>query len=74
MKAQIDQLKLPIERERKNILTDANEYNTAKQREKLLDSAYRDQSSVVSDQSAKAVRYNTLKREVDTTRDSMRRC
>jgi polysaccharide biosynthesis transport protein len=70
VKAQIDQLKTTIERERKNILTRiANEYNTAKQREKLLESAYHDQSSVVSDQSAKAVRYNTLKREVDTTRD-----
>lgn len=70
VKAQIDQLKTTIERERKNILSRiANEYNTAKQRENLLERAYRSQSSVVSDQSAKAVRYHTLKREVDTTRD-----
>ncbi len=70
VKAQIDQLKTTIERERKNILSRiSNEYNTAKQRENLLERAYRSQSSVVSDQSAKAVRYNTLKREVDTTRD-----
>jgi capsular exopolysaccharide synthesis family protein len=70
VKAQIDQLKTTIERERKNILTRiSNEYNTAKQREKLLENVYHAQSAVVSDQAAKAVRYNTLKREVDTTRD-----
>jgi polysaccharide biosynthesis transport protein len=70
VKAQIDELKKTIERERGNILNRiANEYNTAKQREKMLSDAYRGQTSVVSDQSAKAVRYNTLKREVDTTRD-----
>lgn len=70
VKAQIDQLKTTIERERKNILSRiANEYNTAKQRERMLETAYRTQASIVSDQAAKAVRYNTLKREVDTTRD-----
>ncbi len=70
VKAQIDELKSTIERERGNILNRiSNEYNTARQREKMLQSAYDSQTSVVSDQSAKAVRYNTLKREVDTTRD-----
>jgi polysaccharide biosynthesis transport protein len=70
VKAQIDALKATMERERANILNRiANEYNTAKQREAMLSAAYREQASVVSDQSAKAVRYNTLKREVDTTRD-----
>jgi capsular exopolysaccharide synthesis family protein len=70
VKAQIDELKKTIESERSNILNRiANEYNTAKRREAMLEAAYHDQTSVVSDQSAKAVRYNTLKREVDTTRD-----
>ncbi|MFZ0594029.1 MAG: polysaccharide biosynthesis tyrosine autokinase [Bryobacteraceae bacterium] len=70
VKAQIDALKATMERERTNILDRiANEYNTAKQREAMLTAAYQQQASVVSDQSAKAIRYNTLKREVDTTRD-----
>ncbi len=70
VKAQIDALKATMERERANILDRiANEYNTAKQREAMLTSAYHEQAAMVSDQSAKAVRYNTLKREVDTTRD-----
>jgi succinoglycan biosynthesis transport protein ExoP len=70
VKAQIDQLKTTIERERTNILTRiGNEYSTAKQRERMVEAAYRAQASVVSDQAAKGVRYNTLRREVDTTRD-----
>ena len=59
-----------MEEERKNILDRiANEYNTAKQREAMLTTVYHEQTSTVSDQAAKAVRYETLKREVDTTRD-----
>lgn len=70
VKAQIDALKTTMEQERKNILDRiANEYNTAKQREAMLNNVYRQQASDVSNQAAKAVRYETLKREVDTTRD-----
>lgn len=70
VKAQIDALKKTMEQERKNILDRiANEYNTAKQREEMLKAVYRQQASDVSDQAAKTVRYETLKREVDTTRD-----
>lgn len=70
VKAQIDALKNTMEQERKNILDRiSNEYNTAKQREAMLTSVYRQQTSMVSDQAAKEVRYDTLKREVDTTRD-----
>jgi len=70
VKAQIDALKTTMEQERKNILDRiANEYNTAKQREAMLNNVYRQQASDVSDQAAKTVRYETLKREVDTTRD-----
>ena len=68
--AQISQIQTTIERERKDVLTRiGNEYNTAKKRESLLTSAYQSQTGVVSDQAEKAIHYNTLKREVDTTRD-----
>lgn len=68
--AQIKQLETTIARERKDVLTRiGNEYNTAKKREALLTAAYRAQTGVVSDQNQKAIHYNTLKHEVDTTRD-----
>ena len=70
LKAQIDALNTTMTRERANILSRIrNEYNTAKQREKMLKNAYESQASLVSDQSAKAVHYNTLKHEMETTRD-----
>lgn len=70
LKAQIDALDTTMTRERANILARIqNEYNTAVQREKMLKKAYQSQASLVSDQSGKAVRYNTLKHEMETTRD-----
>lgn len=70
LKAQIDNLDATMTRERANILARIqNEYNTAVQREKMLKRAYQSQASLVSDQSGKAVRYNTLKHEMETTRD-----
>jgi len=68
--AQINQLQTTIARERKDVLTRiGNEYNTAKKREALLTAAYQAQTGVVSDQAQKAIHYNTLKHEVDTTRE-----
>ncbi len=68
--AQITQLQKTIARERKDVLTRiGNEYNTAKKREALLTAAYQKQTGVVSDQAQKAIHYNTLKHEVDTTRE-----
>lgn len=70
LKAQIDELESTMGRERTNILARIqNEYNTAVQREKMLKKAYQSQASLVSDQSSKAVHYNTLKHEMETTRD-----
>jgi polysaccharide biosynthesis transport protein len=45
-----------------------NEYDSAMRREVLLQSEYRNQAGVVSDQSEKSIQYNILKREVDTNR------
>jgi succinoglycan biosynthesis transport protein ExoP len=70
LKAQIDALDTTMKNERANILARIkNEYNTAVQRERMLKNAYQSQASLVSDQSGKAVRYNTLKHEMETTRD-----
>ncbi len=45
------------------------EFQTEQQHESLVESAYRKQASLVSDQAAKAIHYNVLKREVETNRD-----
>ncbi len=45
-----------------------NEFKAAQTREQLLAAAYARQARLVSDQAFKSIRYNTLKREADTTR------
>lgn len=45
------------------------EFQTEQQHEALVESAYRQQAALVSDQAAKAIHYNVLKREVETNRD-----
>jgi polysaccharide biosynthesis transport protein len=45
------------------------EYQTEQQHEALVEAAYRKQASLVSDQAAKSIHYNVLKREVETNRD-----
>jgi polysaccharide biosynthesis transport protein len=45
-----------------------NEYDSAMRREILLQTDYRNQTSIVGDQSEKSIQYNILKREVDTNR------
>jgi capsular exopolysaccharide synthesis family protein len=66
---QIDDLQATIDHERSNVLARMrNEYDSAKRREDLLKSAYQSESSIVGGQEAKRVRYDTLKREVDSDR------
>ncbi|MEO7649238.1 MAG: GumC family protein, partial [Bryobacteraceae bacterium] len=45
-----------------------NEYETARRRESLLENEYSAQTKLVSAEGGKAIQYNILKREVDTTR------
>jgi capsular exopolysaccharide synthesis family protein len=75
VEAQIKELTGTISKSRTNMLQRIeNEYNAASRREQLLLANYGDQTRVISDQDAKAVRYNILKDEVDTNRqlyDSM---
>ena len=68
LSAQIDAVEHSLELQRDNILKQIkNEYNSAMRREILVQANYRKQSSVVSDQSQKAIQYNILKREVEPT-------
>jgi len=68
--AQITELEEELARERGVILKRIrNEYDTAVKREALLQRNYQNQAHTVADQSARAVRYNLLKREVDTNRE-----
>jgi succinoglycan biosynthesis transport protein ExoP len=67
LQAQIDELESTFKRERDNVLTRVrNEYQAALMRESLLNSTYRKQTEIVSDQSQKAVYYNILERGVET--------
>lgn len=67
--AQIEQIEAAIERERGRALERIhNEYQTALRRESLLAADYRRQSAFVSEQGQKAIQYNILKGEVETTR------
>jgi succinoglycan biosynthesis transport protein ExoP len=69
LSAQIDAVEHSLELQRDDILKQIkNEYNSAMRREILVQANYRKQSSVVSDQSQRAIQYNILKREVDTNR------
>jgi receptor protein-tyrosine kinase len=67
--AQIGELEAALERGRAHALERIrNQYLSAQQREKLLSDDYNRQFRVVTEQSQGAVRYNMLKREVDTNR------
>jgi capsular exopolysaccharide synthesis family protein len=67
--AQITTLETAFNKQRANVISRIkNEYDTAMRREKLLTSDYGVQSTFVSDQSAKAIHYNILRREVETGR------
>jgi capsular exopolysaccharide synthesis family protein len=67
--AQIVQIEEAIERERGRALSRIqNEYQAALRRESLLKTDYEQQSEFVSEQGQKAIQYNILKGEVETTR------
>src|SRR5437899_2239572 len=69
VQAQIDELKLQMLNERRNVLKRiGNEYQAALRREALLSKAHTEQEKVVADQSEKAIHYDTLKRDVDSNR------
>ncbi len=69
VQAQIAELQSAVRKQRRLILSRiSNEYTTARRREKFLADAYTKQEKVVADQSSKAIHYDTLKREVDSTR------
>lgn len=75
LQAQIVELTSAAQRERNNVISRIRtDYDSAKRREDLIRAAYLLQTKLVSDQSAKAIHYGILKREVDTNRqlyDSM---
>lgn len=69
VQAQIDGLKTAMQKERANVLRRVgNEYTEALRRETLLSKAHAEQEKIVSDQSEKAIHYDTLKRDVDSNR------
>jgi polysaccharide biosynthesis transport protein len=70
VQAEIAALEGSMERERSNVVRRIqNEYNAALHNERLLRAAYENQAKIVTSDSAKAVRYNVLKREVDANRE-----
>jgi succinoglycan biosynthesis transport protein ExoP len=69
VQSQIDALMSALETHRANIVRrTANEYESARRREELLAQAYHQQAQLVSIQAEKAIHYDTLKHEVDTSR------
>jgi polysaccharide biosynthesis transport protein len=70
LQAQISELELTLRREtaksRSRVL---ESYDAAAKKEKLLGAAYSEQSARVSDLTTKMVHYNTLKQQVETTRE-----
>jgi succinoglycan biosynthesis transport protein ExoP len=69
VQAQIAELQSTFQRQSALILRRiANEYATARRREEFLGQAYAEEQKSAADQSNKAIHYNTLKREVDSSR------
>jgi succinoglycan biosynthesis transport protein ExoP len=69
VQAQIAQLQSAAQKDRNLILRRIrNEYETARRREEFLGQAYAEQQNIAADQSSKAIHYDTLKREVDSSR------
>ncbi len=69
LQAQINQLKTTVERQRNNIVSRIrNEYEAARRRETMLEHSYDQQVRAAGEQGSKAIQYNILKREADTTR------
>jgi polysaccharide biosynthesis transport protein len=69
VQAQIDELTSELERQRQSMVQRAaNEYLSARRHEELLAKQYELQAKTVSDQAQKAIHYDTLKHEVDSSR------
>jgi len=69
VQAQIAELQNASQRESSLILRRiANEYATARRREQFLGQAYAEQQRAAGEQSNKAIHYNTLRRDVDSSR------
>ena len=69
VQAQIDELRSALEAHRANVLRRAAvEYQSARRHEELLAQAYGQQARLVSTQAEKIIHYDTLKHEVDTSR------
>ena len=69
VQAQIQEFEATMGKERSNIIERVGtEYQSALRREKKLSAAYAPQAKLVSQQAGKAIQYNILKREVDTSR------
>jgi succinoglycan biosynthesis transport protein ExoP len=69
IQAQIDEVRSTLEAQRTNIVRrSANEYQSARRREELMALAYKQQTKVVAQQAEKTIHYETLKHEVDTSR------
>jgi capsular exopolysaccharide synthesis family protein len=67
--AQIASLEASLQKERAAIIDHLRaEYEGALRRENLLSAEYASQSSLVSEQAEKSIKYNILKREVDSNR------
>jgi capsular exopolysaccharide synthesis family protein len=75
VQAQIDALQAAMATQRANVLRRLRtEYETAREREKMLAGYYEQQAGAVADEAAKSVRYDVLRSEVETNRqlyDSM---
>src|SRR5690606_20093535 len=69
LQAQVIELEGAYARQRENILRRLrNEYEAAKRREDMIAASFATQSNTVSDKSGKALRYATLRREVEVNR------
>ena len=69
IQAQIDELESTLKKEQNNILARVgNEYRAALMRERLLDSAYRKQVQIVTQQTQQTTYYSILEREAETNR------
>ncbi len=69
VQAQIEELQAALQKQRGLILHRIrNEYMAARKREAFLEQACAEQEKVLADQSSKAIHYDTLKRDVDSSR------
>src|ERR1700723_388642 len=69
VQAQINELQSALEKQRTNVLRRVgNEFASATRREKLLQQSFIEQQKTVANQSDKVIHYDTLRREVESSR------